>query len=140
MPYKMDTEILISGRNEKYIISKQHRFHRSGKSIWTINEDEEISCFIQSMSSNWKYNNKAWGLYLSNGTLSVLGKNDKNVYLKIAKFLDGSNTNIWHGYPADYIRNTQDRPTTHILYLWVNLSCINKSDMLKIRKGLKRNL
>ena len=136
----MDTEVSITGIAEKYFISSQHRSKRPKKSFWLISITKEISCFKQSMVSGWKNNDDAWGLYLSNGIALVLGKNKNGEEVKIAKFVNSSGINTWHGYPADYIGNTQDKPTTSILQMWVCLSYIGKADMAKILRGLKCSL
>jgi len=142
MPYIADTEIELTAQaTGNYIISSQHR--RKGnpnKSIWTITFDEEVHCFIQALSKNWKTVNEAWGIKLLNGVLQVVGKNHNRQELKLAKFVDGANTNVWHGYPADYMNKAQDRPATDILKVWVNSGFLTKAKMSKIRLGQSCNL
>ena len=60
--------------------------------------------------------------------------------LKVAKFVDGSKNNIWHGYPANILANKQDIPPTSILLLWEKLNYINKSDIRKINQQMPCNL
>ena len=142
MPYPSDKEInLPDPVSCNYIISSQHR--RKGnpnKCIWTINHDEEVACFTETMISGWKSGTEAWGLRVVNNILQVIGINNDTKELKLAKFVDGSETNVWHGYPADYMRRAQDRPTTIILKAWVDTGFLTKSKMSKIRLGQSCNL
>lgn len=142
MPYTADTEIdLVENANGNYIISSQHR--RSGnpnKSIWTISFDDEVECFIQTMKGNWKSGTEAWGIKVLDNVLQIIGLNNKKQELKLAKFVDGANTNVWHGYPADHVRKSQDRPTTNILKTWVGSGYLTKAKMSKIRLGQSCNL
>jgi len=142
MPYRQDTEIVLQDTvPSKYFISSQHR--RTGnkhKSIWTISLEEEVNCFIQTISNNWKVGFEAWGIKLNQKTLHVVGLSNNNNELKLAKFVGGINTNLWHGYPADHMYKAQDRPTTEILKLWVAEGFITKAKMNKIRQGQLCNL
>lgn len=136
MPYQADTEIDLSEHiDSNYIISSQHR--RTGnpnKSQWIIDFEDEIQCFINTINNNWTDGFEAWGLKIENTSLQVVGVNN-NGELKLAKFVDGTNTNVWHGYPADHMTKAQDRPTTSILKAWVDHGFISKAKMNKIRQG-----
>jgi hypothetical protein len=142
MPYRQDIEIeLQETEPSKYFISSQHR--RTGnpnKSIWTISFEEEVNCFIQTISNNWKAGFEAWGIKLNGNTLQVVGLSNNNYELKLAKFVDGTNTDVWHGYPADHMYKSQDRPTTEILKFWVTEGYLTKAKMNKIRQGQLCNL
>jgi hypothetical protein len=140
--YQQDTEIeLQETKPRKYYISSQHRKKGNpNKSIWIISFEEEVNCFIQTISNTWKVKAEAWGIKLNGNTLQVVGLNNNNEELKLAKFVDGTNTDVWHGYPADYVCNAQDRPTTEILKYWVHQGYITKSKMKKIRQGQPCNL
>lgn len=137
MPFKADTEIDLTAHNiGKYIISSQHR--RKGnpnKSIWTITFNEEVNCFIQALTGDWKRGTEAWGVKVIDNIIQVVGQTNDSKELKLAKFVDGTNTNVWHGYPADYMSKAQDRPATNILKLWVNNGYLTKAKMSKIRLG-----
>lgn len=137
MAYQADTEIDLSEHTtSNYIISSQHR--RSGnphKSIWIIDFEAEIECFINTINNNWKDGPEAWGLRIENANLKVIGISNNKEELKLAKFVDGTNTNVWHGYPADHMTKAQDRPTTEILRNWVIEGYITKAKMNKIRQG-----
>lgn len=141
MPYTTDIEIdLTEKANCKYIISSQHRNGNPNKSIWTISYEEEVNCFIETITKNWKENSVAWGVKVINDLIQVVGLNNAKVELKLAKFVDGSNKNVWHGYPADYMNKSQDRPTTDILKNWVVNGYLTKAKMSKIRLGQSCNL
>ncbi len=137
MPYKADTEIEHQDfAPSKYIVSSQHRrVGNPNKSIWTIDFEEEINCFIQTITQKWVSGVEAWGLKLNGTTLEVIGVTNTKKELKIAKFVDGTSTNVWHGYPADHMTKSQDRPTTIILKNWVDNGYITKAKMNKIRQG-----
>jgi hypothetical protein len=142
MPYTADTEIdLTAKKTDNYIISSQHRrIGNPNKCIWNITFDEEVDCFIQAMNSNWKRGTEGWGVKVINNILQVVGVNNDRQELKLAKFVDGTKTNIWHGYPADYMNNHQDRPETDILKDWVKKGYLTKPKMNKIRRQVSCNL
>src|SRR5688572_32569235 len=127
MPYKPDTEINLAPRTDKiYLASSAHRRKQKDKSRWTISIDDEIECFILSQISNWVETAKAWGLRLNRNSLEQVGENPQREALKLAKFVDSSGNNVWHGYPADYVRNNQDRPGMVVLLAWRALGIIEK--------------
>lgn len=142
MPYRTDTEIDLTPKTtSKYIISSQHRkIGNPNKSIWTITFKDEIECFILSNTSHWTEGNIGWGLKLIGKIIQTLGLSSEKTELKLAKFIDASNNDIWHGYPADYIRKNQDRPGTNILKAWFDKGFIQKHQVIKIRKGIECNL
>jgi hypothetical protein len=142
MAYTADTEIdLTELAQANYIISSQHRRRGNpNKSVWTISYEEEVDCFIETMTREWQIGTVAWGIKVVEDILQVVGVNSIRQELKLAKFVDGADTNVWHGYPADYMRKAQDRPATNILKLWVNDGFITKAKMSKIRLGQSCNL
>ena len=109
------------------IISYHRNFnYNQNKSCWIINVEEEFECFKKCYNNKWFDENDdyeiagGWGILIENKKVKILGKNKFNDDLKIAKFVDSENNGYWHGYPADYIRNIQDKPSTKILFLWYN--------------------
>jgi hypothetical protein len=144
MPYLQDIEYDLNAHvfeDCRYIISSQHRLNGNpNKSIWTLTHAGEIDCFVFSYISKWFDNNVCWGLYVNGTDLQVVGRNFNNEDLKIAKFVDANNNKLWHGYPADYIRKSKDRPTTNTLKDWVSNGFITKAKMSKIRQGQSCNL
>lgn len=142
MPYIADSEIdLRPDVESKYIISSQHR--RTGnhnKCTWIASFDEEVQCFSVSYTEKWIINTKAWGFLFSDNTLKVIGCNNKNQELKLAKFVDAGSNNVWHGYPADPMNRIQDIPVKAILLKWVANKYITKATMSKLTRGLSCNL
>jgi hypothetical protein len=137
MLYIEDKEIDLTGRTtNKYILSSQHRGRgNKHKSIWIITHVDEIECFIQTINENWTNGREAWGIKVDHRILQVVGISTVKSELKLAKFVDGTSKNVWHGYPADYLSKSQDRPTTGILKSWVLNGYITKAKMSKIRLG-----
>lgn len=138
MTFKLDSEIdLRPHLNCKYIIASQHR--KTGnpkKCIWLITRKDEIDCFVYSKQANWQVEYICWGLKLVDSIPQAIGKNPNKEILKIAKFINGNRHDTWHGYPADYLRRSQDIPATKILQIWTNKGYISKSDFRKIRQGM----
>ena len=142
MPFAADIEIDLSERiPNNYLISSQHRRRGNvNKCVWTISFDEEVECFVNTISNQWKIGSAAWGVKVTNKIPQVVGVNNSREELKLAKFVGGIKTNIWHGYPADYMNRSQDRPATLILQSWVKKGYITKAKMTKIRLGQPCNL
>lgn len=144
MAYNTDTEINIEIDKElttTYIISSQHRaIGNPNKTVWTIDFDDEVECFKYSKTSDWIDDKYGWGIKVVNSNLQHVGHNFENETLKLAKFVDGNQNDIWHGYPADYLRKSQDRPPTFILKCWVDQGYLTKAKMNKIRRGQSCNL
>ena len=96
---------------------------------------KKLNALYKPMNGNWKAGTEAWGVKVLGDVLQVLGLNNNKQELKLAKFVDGTNTNVWHGYPADYVSKSQDRPATNILKIWVDSGYLTKAKMSKIRLG-----
>ena len=60
--------------------------------------------------------------------------------LFFGKFVDGSAIAIWHGYPADYRRRTQDRPPISVLQVRVMRGLVQKHHVAKIPGGMQCSL
>ena len=143
MAYSLDTQIDLNPKVDcSYIISYAHRKINSypEKSKWKISPDKEVYCFVNSQKFNWVEDNISWGLLQESNYLIELGVNRFKETLKFAKFIDSNKKNIWHGYPADYMRNQQDRPRISILLDWRNRGIIQKYHVTRIRRGKKCNL
>ncbi|MBL7690598.1 MAG: hypothetical protein JNM41_03320 [Flavipsychrobacter sp.] len=141
MPYDIDAELDLSPRIEEvYFISSAHRRRQANKSFWTVSADQEVDCFITSQTNSWVEISKAWGLLQNGNSLLILGQNYHNEPLKIAKFVVKNEQRVWHGYPADFCRNNQDRPGTGILKDWRTRGYIEKHHIVKIRQGKECNL
>jgi hypothetical protein len=142
MPYTADVRIDLSPKfSSEYIISSQHRrVGNVNKCIWIVSFEEEVNCFTNTFTENWISKTKAWGLLIENDLLKVIGLNNNNQELKLAKFVDANNNNIWHGYPADYMNRVHDIPLENVLKNWVLKKYITKAKMNKIRRGISCNL
>jgi len=144
MPYTIDTEIEIELEEDlttKYVISSQHRATGNpNKTVWTLDYNAEVDCFKLSKTSEWIQDNYGWGIKVINSVIQYLGHNFENERLKLAKFVDGNQNDIWHGYPADYLRRSQDRPPTFVLKNWVEEGYLSKAKMNKIRRGQSCNI
>lgn len=123
-----------------YIHIKAHRNSSPQKSQWTINRNEEVAIFHNSIARGWILKNSGWGLYMPNGTPAYLGiDKSKSKNLFIAKFVS-KNSNFWHGYPADYTRRPQDVPHEEVINSWIRVQLFSKAKARKILRGQKCNL
>jgi hypothetical protein len=139
--HQLDTEIDIEDLKVKYIFSSAHRRIQKDKSRWTVTTIEELECFKSSLSLKHVEGDEiAWGYIKVSINLNDLGINKHKENLKIAKFVDKSSLKIWHGYPADFVRNAQDRPGIEILKSWRQNGIIEKHHIIKIRQGKVCNL
>lgn len=141
MPYEVDKNIDLTPRTTSiYYVSSAHRRLQRNKSRWTVTIDQEVECFISSQANSWIEGVFCWGLIPNGNNLLILGQNSQNEELKIAKFVAKNNDGVWHGYPADYCRNIQDRPGMPILSNWRTNGHIEKHHIIKIRQGKECNL
>lgn len=137
MSINLDIPNLIEN-NVFYIIVSQHRLNiNKDKSHWSITFEEELKCFNNSLTNNWLIDFKGWGLHMINNEINPLGYSKQGEQLRIAKFVDSYKSSKWHGYPADYRNNIQDRPASDVLKSWVENGIIKKHQMSKIRSGKK---
>lgn len=119
-----------------YEIHPDHRNKTRNKSQWIIKIEEERSCFNKTIENSWINKNVGWGLHFENDILSYLGfAQDHITKIFIAKFVDGSNSNHWHGYPADHHRNNDDIPSQKILHLWLDAKVLSSPKIRKILRG-----
>lgn len=133
--------IVDNVNNTTYTSVTQHRGIVNGdKSRWTIQLSEELACFKLAYTRRWHADYRAWGLHVVQDRITVLGKSALGEQLKIAKFVDSSKDENWHGYPADYRGNIQDRPPQGILEKWRADGLIKKHHIAKIRSGKACNL
>jgi hypothetical protein len=132
-----------------YTHNEQHRNNNPHKSQWTISRDEELSCFETASTLLYIYGINegpdCWGLHKENKTVVYLGRTAINSpnsgqELFIAKFIDGNNNDVWHGYPADHVGNQQDIPPASVLQFWLEENSLPVSKIRKITKGQKCKL
>ncbi|QOR65103.1 hypothetical protein IM538_14825 [Cytobacillus suaedae] len=126
--------------DEIYLISNHHRVGNRKKSMWSINQQQELDIFKIMLEKEWYKTDEGWSLLRENNINSVLGE---SVYdyqtgtrrnLKVAMFEDSNNNHKWHGYPADYT-NEQDRPPSNIFDNWVKNGLITKGCKRRFQNG-----
>lgn len=143
--YKLDYQNTIKitdARSVIYTISKKHRGHNKKKSYWAIKMPREIVLFRSALQNGYEDKDDfiAWNLNVENGEVRKVGYTVDKKELKIAKFVDSNHNEKWHGYPANYIKNSQDRPSAKVLELWYNAGFISTATMKKIKGGQPCNL
>lgn len=112
-----------------------HRKRTAGKkSQWTINEEEERSCFDLAAAQSWTWRDSYWGVHVPDGVAQYLGISQaperKPVF--IARFLPGK---YWHGYPVAHWRSPFDKPSTDILEAWWEKGYIRKKTVKRVAGG-----
>ena len=136
------------GNGVYYVHKMDHRDQSYEKSQWTITEVEERTCFTFAHQSNWSEPGKNYnccGLYIDvKSQVTYLGVSKPNgpekIEIFIAKFVDGNKNSIWHGYPANHVKNNQDIPPKEVLMKWANAGYIRMSQVRKLIGGQKCKL
>ena len=123
---------------EKYKFICKHRVPSNpSASIWSISFLEEFQLADDSIIKNYieiqKASRQSFNIF---NNLQTIGYNKIHNNLKLAKFVN-STPNLWHGYPADHVKNNQDRPTTETLMKMVNNNKITLRQMSIICRGKK---
>jgi hypothetical protein len=124
-----------------YTSNPKHRNSSPGESQWTISEAQELACFVASYGYGWVdiHAGNGWGLHVTGTRPDVLGVvEDHTSPSYIAKFI--GNAALWHGYPADHTRRTQDIPPGRILSDWRNRGYVTKAKMGKLSTGKRCSL
>lgn len=133
----MSSKNLSNGELYKFI-EKHRTFGFKDASRWIITRNEEYKLADDSIELNYVEENKkckqAYNLLKNANKIEVVGKNFKNDELKLGKFIN-SYQNEWHGYPADYCRNNQDRPNQNTLKKLLDDGKIDKKQMRRISQG-----
>jgi hypothetical protein len=128
-------EVEIEGKREnyRYFVHPHHRNGNNNKSQWLCSIKEEIELFELGAENKWKDSeNVMFSIFSYQKYIGISW--DKKTRLFFSKFISADNKQ-WHGYPADYIDNPQDRPGKKILGDWRFKSLIRKSHIKKILKG-----
>lgn len=119
-----------------YIHKTDHRNGSHSKSQWRISELEERDSFILMYNAPWHKNYGGWSLHIKNKVVRYLGINAlRNRDLILAKFIDGNQNNIWHGYPADYVQDSRECPPVEILAAWKKRGYFSGAKIRKIARG-----
>lgn len=125
-----------------YQFSPEHRNKKnSEKSLWTIDPDEERQVFERVYDSEWIVEHVGWGLHIQNGSVTYLGIDKTRAQqLIVARFVDDNHVQVWHGYPADPNRRSQQArikeiPPEEIQKVWLRDNVVPKPTLRKIGKG-----
>ena len=110
-----------------------HRYGTAGKSQWTISVDEEIDLFAKTKRNGYVYDDKGYALWIVAEKAVVLGITEYQSETRLARFVDGTRTDHWHGYPANYLRAKNDIPPMHLLRQWKKDGLIEKSDITRLK-------
>ena len=147
MPFIVSQPEKLSNSDDHYCFSPKHRSKSNpNASVWIISLQEEFhlcddaifkSKYVQPYSNSKKF---AYNLKRESNKLKQLGvsnSNTKDYGLIISKFINDMNLKEWHGYPADYIANTQDKPDDAILLKMKINGLITAREMMRIKRGIK---
>jgi len=131
----------ISDSLYTYTPNPQHRDNKVGKSKWlrAVKEEDEFNIFELALKNNWILDDErnGWGLFFYNEKIKYLGviNNPRQKLSFIAKFVNDKSRNDWHGYPADHIKHTHDKPHADILNQWMIKGFIPRAKMRKILRS-----
>lgn len=137
--YRTDVEYDMSVEYPDYHISgfykavSYHRNGTAGKSQWTISVDEEVDLFAKTKKDGHVYDDKGYALWIVVEKAAVLGLTEHQSETRLARFVDGTKSDHWHGYPANYLRAKNDIPPMHLLRQWKKDGLIEKSDITRLK-------
>jgi hypothetical protein len=124
------------GGGVRYTHHPDHRNRTGGKSQWRISLPKERQAFITARAEGWLIRSTGWGLHVDNTEPAYLGvAQDHVTRVFVSKFVDGNQSQNWHGYPADHQRNPQDIPDADVLKIWMDNDLIPLSKIRKLVKG-----
>lgn len=148
--HRTDVEYDISAEYPAYGIDgfyKAVSYHRNGtadKSQWIISVDEEFELFAMTKRDGQIYDDKGYNLWVVNDKTQVLGYTEHGSETRMARFEDGTRSNHWHGYPANYMRAKNDIPPMPLLREWKEKGFIEKSEIKRMKNqkpcSLQRSL
>lgn len=134
----------IPGKTIKMKCGYNYFFHTKhrGKpvdniSCWSIDCKKEFDLAENCVEKDYieqRTIETGFGLLKEKNNLCVLGENIRVQELKLAKFVH-SQPLEWHGYPADYVANQQDKPNNQTLKKLHNDDLLTKKEMRLITKG-----
>lgn len=110
-----------------------HRNGTGGKSQWTISVDDEIDLFAVAKRDGQIFDDKGYAIWIIDSKAGVLGVTEHDSETKLARFVDGTRSDHWHGYPANYLRAKNDIPPMTLLRLWKDRGLIEKSDITRMK-------
>ena len=138
--HRTDVEYDMATEYPDYQIAgfyKAVSYHRNGtsdKSQWTISVDDEFDLFAQTKHDGQIYDDKGYNLWIVNDMVEVLGYTEHGSETRMARFEDGTRSNHWHGYPANYLRAKNDIPPMSLLREWKKKGLIEKSDITRLKQ------
>jgi hypothetical protein len=142
--YDMSTEYPDYEIAGYYKAVSYHRNGTAGKSQWTISVDDEFDLFAKAKRDGQIFDDKGYALWIVADAACVLGITEHESETRLARFEDGTRSDHWHGYPANYLRAKNDIPPMSLLRQWKESGLIEKSDItrLKLQKpcSLQRSL
>ena len=126
-----------------YQFSPEHRNKKnSEKSLWTIDPDEERQVFESTTTPSGLLSTSAGDYIFRNGFCNIIPGIDKTraQQLIVARFVDDNHVQVWHGYPADPNRRSQQArikeiPPEEIQKVWLRDNVVPKPTLRKIGKG-----
>jgi hypothetical protein len=106
------------------------------KSKWTIGASEERDVFVNTKTQNWIQLSEGWGLHIVEGRVAYLGiAQDRARQLFVAKFVNSSQNQSWHGYPADHQRHVKDIPSEFVLRKWLDGGLLSPQKIAKLERA-----
>lgn len=117
-----------------YTAVSYHRNGTVGKSQWTISVDDEFDLFAKAKRDGQLFDDKGYALWIVADAACVLGLTEHESETRLARFEDGTRSDHWHGYPANYLRAKNDIPPMSLLRLWKVEGLIEKSDLIRLKQ------
>lgn len=137
--HRTDVEYDMTTEYPEYNISGYYKavsYHRNGtadKSQWTISVDDELDLFAKTKRDGQIYDDKGYALWIIGNDACVLGITEHQSETRLARFVDGTRSDHWHGYPANYMRAKNDIPPMSLLRQWKESGLIEKSDITRLK-------
>lgn len=131
--YDMSVEYPDYEINGYYKSVSYHRNGTAGKSQWIITVDNEIDLFAKAKRDEQIFDNNGYAIWVIDEKTGVLGYTENNSETRLARFVDGSRSDHWHGYPANYLKKKNDIPPMTLLKKWKEKGLIEKSDLTRMK-------
>ena len=133
------SDTIIIREDVRYFVHPKHRGRPTkNRCTWIISVLEEVALFRKVIPVLCRPGEIYWAAEAEGRRLRTVGINVHRESLIFAKFVDDSA--IWHGYPADYRKQPQDRPPIPVLQNWETQGLLKKHHIAKISGGKKCNL